>query len=1421
MENIGRLSASSASVAAMGGKHPTPGRRPLRRSARAAWLSTVASVVFAAGWATPALADPAVFFTADVDDGPTTFTNVLASTVQSPAPPPVEFVVDLRNEGSQFQATSGGTTVYVTATRTGQPVSFNTAGLTNANVVRSNTGVAGWNEMVAEGIQFQFFADASRTTSFLVNAVGMEVNDWGTCCYTSGISPTGAQTGSGVWMVFADANNTLSNVEIGQISSRSQRGTFAGSLVTGNANSNNHFVAAINDANTYSAVTLVPTGTGEVFSVGGRLRFSTVAIGSVPSGSSSSTLPLPSAPSLVPITASSNAMSALGVSLTYVFEGGTLNATTNTADDFTVNTTGGTGKIDVDTGFAAIFSGDFSGAGTSEKVNGGTLVLTGDHTQAGGWVVSGGILQIGNGGTLGSVSENIENNARVVFNRSDAVSYAGVISGSGSLTQSGTSLTLTGMNTYTGETRIDSGATLALAIAGSIAASSGVVADGTFDISGTTVGAWIRTLSGNSTGGVTLGARTLTLTNASTTFSGVISGSGVLTISGGIQGLRGANTYTGETRIDSGAELLLLGAGSIAASSGVLVDGTFDISLTDAGASITTLSGTGSVALGALTLTLTNASTTFAGVIAGSGGLTVGGGTETLTGTNTYTGATTINSGATLALSGTGSIAASSGVASNGTFDISGTTAGASIRRLSGTGGVTLGARTLTLTNASTTFAGVIAGSGGLTVGGVIQTLTGANTYTGATTINSGATLVIGANGATGAIAGTSAVVNNGVLVLNRSNSITFANNVSGAGQLWHFGSGTTTLTGTNTYTGITAISAGVLVVGSGTAGTLGTGNVLNAASLHFARTDTVTIANAISGAGTVQQIGSGTTILTGLSGYTGATTVRAGTLRVNGAIASSSVTVQSGATLGGTGVVGATNVLSGGRLAPGDFIGTLLVNGDLTLQSGANYDVDFSGVAADRTNAIGAIAINGALNVAPTNAPYGLGTRQTILATQNGAITGAFTSVTGTSGVAMTGLRFDTLYENRNVDLLVTPASYANLTAAGINLSVNQVRTGFGVDAVRPAAGTRLSGAEKAMFDRLYQLNAPQVALALTELSGEVHTAAVPLASRAVSLFGQTMLDTSAPGRLCPVGRDADASGAELPDSNRSECGRGTDASIWLAPFASSGHVDGDTRMGSGNRQEQIIGAAIGVDFASADGSTMGFGLAAGNASAELSGDRGQLSGDFIQFGVWGLTNIEGVEVGVSAGYSTMDADTQRDMRTLGVFGIRSNYSINTGFVRMRASYNVYDDQRSQFGPYATFEAMSSNRDNFIERMPAGTHPSGVSAASRTGVTANSELGLQFSGVGIVDETPMMALVRIGWRAGLANDERYLGSFTDLPNGRFLITGAQQNVHSAVFSADLNLPVRSNVLLGAGMNGEFGSNSNYIAGTVRLSVAF
>ena len=104
--------------------------------------------------------------------------------------------------------------------------------------------------------------------------------------------------------------------------------------------------------------------------------------------------------------------------------------------------------------------------------------------------------------------------------------------------------------------------------------------------------------------------------------------------------------------------------------------------------------------------------------------------------------------------------------------------------------------------------------------------------------------------------------------------------NISGAGGLTKTGNGRLTISGTNSYLGATNITAGILEVGNGGAtGSLGAGSVTNSGILKFNRSGTLNVPNAISGSGSLQQNGTGTTVLSGVNPYTGSTTINAGTL--------------------------------------------------------------------------------------------------------------------------------------------------------------------------------------------------------------------------------------------------------------------------------------------------------------------------------------------------------------------------------------------------------------------------------------------------------------------------------------------------------------------------------------------------------------
>ncbi len=137
---------------------------------------------------------------------------------------------------------------------------------------------------------------------------------------------------------------------------------------------------------------------------------------------------------------------------------GTLHSTSNIVMNRVTTIGAGNATIETDAGTTLAQQGNIAGAGALTKTGDGALVLTGTGTYTGGTAIASGLLQLGDGGTSGSIVGDVANNGTLAFNRSDALVFDGVISGTGNVRQIGTGITvLNKQSAYTGMTSVEAG----------------------------------------------------------------------------------------------------------------------------------------------------------------------------------------------------------------------------------------------------------------------------------------------------------------------------------------------------------------------------------------------------------------------------------------------------------------------------------------------------------------------------------------------------------------------------------------------------------------------------------------------------------------------------------------------------------------------------------------------------------------------------------------------------------------------------------------------------------------------------------------------------------------------------------------------------------------------------------------------------
>ena len=700
-------------------------------------------------------------------------------------------------------------------------------------------------------------------------------------------------------------------------------------------------------------------------------------------------------------------------------------------------------------------SGAISGTG-SLTATAGSIVLSSSNSYSGGTTIASGSLKIGNSASLGATTAPLAVNGGTldlngksptvgVFSGSTGAVITTTASGTATFTAGGSantvfdgqlsdggsgqvlrfvksgpgSLALTGFNSYSGGTSINSGT---LQVASSGALGTGAVGiNATLDLNGQTVGNAFT----NATGSV--------ITNNSASTAYVTSGFN----------LAGAALFTISDLTISGTGDIVW-SGAFARNNGL---GT----LTKAGDNTLFMSGTS--VYGGMNLTVNGGRVVY--------GKTIGG-AVTFLAINSGTLQMDPNYQVTTANIWSGFIGNEATI-NGGTWDLN-DTAGINnrLKRISGTGGVITNSGTGTALlyiaprdTAAPVWSGNIQdGPNGGKVAvymqqggtfGQVETLSGSNSYSGTTVFwdetlragsttafspNSGFTVQTNAtldlnnyNNSVGSLAGSGTVLTGtgagGILTAGgNSTSTTYSGVISGNGGLTKAGTGTFILSNTSTYAGATTVNGGTLSL---TGGLTGDGAIA-------VNSGTLSVSGRVTGNGGVAVNNGGTLSLNGvaLSGTGGAAINGGGTLVGTGTIAGA-VTVAGGSGPSTQGTInmqnGSYGTLTLGGLTVGDATtGTSLLNFEVGDGASDLISLGSNAFTANAGGAVVKISGIGALNAGDV-----------------------FNLITFTNGSAPSGITLDptTTQLGFNTGSLILSASAVQLTLSGPAAPVTAYFTG------------------------------------------------------------------------------------------------------------------------------------------------------------------------------------------------------------------------------------------------------------------------------------------------------------------------------------------------------------------------------------------
>ncbi len=665
---------------------------------------------------------------------------------------------------------------------------------------------------------------------------------------------------------------------------------------------------------------------------------------------------------------------------------------------------------------------------------------------------------------------------------------------------------------------------------------------------------------------------------------------------------------------------------------------------------------------------------------------------------------------------------------------------------------------------------------------------------------------------------------------------LAFSDQLNGNNALYKLNGGTLTLTGENSYTGGTFIEEGKLQLGDGgqTGSIVGNVAISKAGTLGFNRSDNYIFAGSISGEGSVEQLGTGATILTGSSTYTGPTIIKQGGLGVNGSLVSDVIATPN-TVLSGNGTIGSLHAETGSNIAPGtrERTGDLHITRDATIERGSLLDIEIANdlSSADRIDIGGKAILHGGhvqlhmlahpelLTLEQVDALFG---KQYEILHANDGVEGQFEQVSPQFNYITPSLAQTAKSINVHFDLSKTTLERMLAMEEPIPASSRNQRSVWG--------GFKSFGTKSPLFNTVL-LSTKDRPLGYDTLTGEVH------ASLDNALLQDSqMIGDAVTSRIRSAFDGISAKGQSEQSINLAALAYGPEekaknheafaliepqatTKLWGQAYGSWSHLDGNSNAsGISSKTGGLVAGFDGIIDDDLFGTQWRAGLLAGYGNSSVNTAYGKADIDSYQMGVYGGARWDalGLRFGINLAHHAVEAERDVDFGNIHSEH-QAEYGANSVQLFGELGYEFKPTQGLAVEPFAGLRYASVKTDAFEE---SGTITQ-LSALGGRMERSNSTLGLRASyQFALSENLSALARGKVGWNHGFGNltPEQRLSFAGGTP---FTVEGLPTARDAAFVEAGMDFNIGKRTTLGLTYTGQFSQSSRANGVTADIAVRF